>query len=651
MGTNVVSGSGTVVVLSTGVKTYFGILAKRVMSKQAPTSFEVGLNKVTFLFLRFIGIMVPLVFILNGFSKGSWTDAFFFAVSVAVGLTPEMLPMVVTSNLAKGAYSMAQKQVIAKQLNAIQNFGAMDVLCTDKTGTLTLDKVVLEQFCDVQGKQDETVLRYAYINSFFQTGLKGLLDRTILDREKLAIKDIAKVDEIPFDFERKIMSVAVSMNSKHRLIAKGAPEEIFKRCTCYKLHGRVYPIEKRHTQFLRDEYDKLSAQGFRVLAVAYKETSMEKKVFSKEDEHGLILRGYLAFLDPPKPMAKETLHALHGLGIEVKVLTGDNALVTRKICGDVGLDVKGMMTGDELAAVPDDKLRDVVREVTVFARLSPLQKEQIVRALHGNGHVVGFLGDGINDAPALKAADVGISVNNAVDIAKESADLILLHKNLFVLKEGVIEGRKTFGNTMKYIKATASSNFGNVFSVLGASAILPFLPMLPIHLLIQNLLYDFSQTSIPFDEMDPEYLQKPRKWNSKDIGRYMVFIGPISSIFDYTTFALLWFVFGANTIAHAALFQTGWFVEGLLTQTLIIHMLRTEKIPFFQSRASFPVLTLTAIIMAVGIALPYTGVGAAIGLVPLPLGYYPWLLVTLLCYCALTQLVKVWYIRRFKEWI
>jgi Mg2+-importing ATPase len=537
---------------------------------------------------------------------------------------------------------MAKEKVIVKRLHSIQNFGAMDILCTDKTGTLTLDKIVLERFCDVRGKQDEVVLRYAYINSYFQTGLKGLLDRTILDHKKIELKRIKKVDEIPFDFSRKFMSVVVEMNEKHRLIAKGAPEEIFKRCTHYKLHDKVLPIEKENIEFLKREHDRLSSEGFRVLAVAYKDTETTQKVFSKDDENALILRGYIAFLDPPKPSAKETIESLHRLGIDVKVLTGDNELVTKKICSEVGLDVKGLVLGEELQGLSEQELQHRVRNTNIFCRLSPVQKEQIIHALHANQHIVGYLGDGINDAPALKAADVGISVDSAVDIAKESADLILLKKSLTVLRDGVLEGRKTFRNIIKYVQMGTSSNFGNMFSMTGASLFLPFLPMLPIQVLLNNFLYDMSQLAIPTDNVDEEYLLRPQQWNMKYIQRFMFVIGPISSVFDFLTYGLLLFL----GVSQAA-FHTGWFLESFLTQTLVIHVIRTRKIPFVQSRASTLLIMTSVLFVCLALFIPYSPFASVFGFVPLPFHLVLIIFAYVFVYLCLVQAVKHWFVRTF----
>jgi len=669
MGTSIVSGTATAAVAATGSRTSFGALAKGLVGRRAPTAFDVGVNKVSWLFIRFIAVMVPLVFLINGLTKGNWLEAFLFGVAVAVGLTPGMLPMIVTTNLAKGAVTMSRRKTIVKRLNAIQNFGAMDVLCTDKTGTLTQDRIVLERHVNVVGEEDDWVLAVAYLNSFYQTGLKNLLDVAVLDhaelKKELAIdKAYGKVDEIPFDFTRRRMSVVVDyQHREHQLICKGAVEEILSVCkwvrdedpTVAEWSGdrrrEVVPLEKERCDDARELVAEMNEDGFRVVAVAYRDFDPNHGPYSVADESDLILAGFIGFLDPPKESAAPAIRALAKHGVQVKILTGDNDLVARKVCRDVGLDVGHIVLGGELQGLDDAAVGEIADRGTVFARLTPDDKVRIVRALRARGHTVGFLGDGINDAGALREADVGISVDSAVDIAKESADIILLEKSLLVLEEGVVEGRKTFGNTIKYIKMTASSNFGNVFSVLIASAFLPFLPMLPIQLLTNNLLYDFSQTSIPWDDMDPEYLAQPKKWRADDIGKFMIFIGPISSIFDIATFMVMWYVFAANSPAHQAVFQSGWFIESLLTQTLIVHMIRTAKVPFVQSRAALPVLLLTGTIMLVGIALPFTFLGAKLGLVPLPAAYFAWLVAILLCYSALTQLVKGWYIRRFGLWL
>lgn len=551
--------------------------------------------------------------------------------------------MLVAINLSKGAITMAKKQVIVKRLDSIQNFGAMDVLCTDKTGTLTLDKIVLEIHCDVTGKEDEDVLRLAYINSFYQTGLKNLLDRAILTHEKLLMNQYMKIDEIPFDFSRKIMSVVVTMNGTHRIISKGAPEEIFTRCSKYEIDGKILEMNEAVLDGLKGEYDNLSIQGFRVLAIAYRDIEHKKEVYSRDDENNLILKGYVAFLDPPKPTVKKTIEVVKKLGIELKVLTGDNEYVTKKICSQVGLDIKDVYTGDMINKLNDEELKEVVETTTVFVRLSPLQKERIIHTLHKNNHIVGYLGDGINDAPALKAADVGITVDNAVDIAKESADIILQKKSLLVLGDGVIEGRKTFGNIVKYIKMGSSSNLGNMISMTGASIFLPFLPMMPIQILLNNFLYDMSQTSISTDLVDEEYLERPRPWNIQSIKRFMILIGPVSSIFDFVTFGVLWFVFHAQQ----PLFTTGWFLESLCTQTLVIHVIRTGKIPFIESRPSkFLVLT-SILIITVGIILPFSPLAEVLSFFTPPLLYFLALFIIVLVYLFTVQLVKSLVVKKY----
>ena len=657
MGTNVVSGTATAVVAATGSSTSFGAMAKGLVGQRVTTAFDVGVSKVSWLFIRFIVVMVPIVFLINGLSKHNWLEAFLFGLAVAVGLTPEMLPMIVTTNLAKGAVTMARHKTIVKRLSAIQNFGAMDVLCTDKTGTLTQDKIVLERYINVVGEEDDWVLALAYLNSFYQTGLKNLLDVAVLDHGELKAElsldnAYGKVDEIPFDFTRRRMSVVVDRkHERHQLICKGAVEEVLAVCKSVRDEDRVMDLTAERVQVAKDVVAELNEDGFRVVAVAYRDFDPSHGAYAVTDESDLVLAGFVSFLDPPKESAAPALKALASHGVTVKILTGDNDLVSRKVCRDVGLAVDHIVLGSELVGLDDNQLGEVADRGVVFAKLTPDDKVRIVRALRARGHTVGFMGDGINDAGALREADVGISVDSAVDIAKESADIILLEKSLMVLEEGVIEGRKTFGNTIKYIKMTASSNFGNVFSVLIASAFLPFLPMLPIQLLTLNLLYDFSQTSIPWDDMDPEYLTVPRKWRAEDIGRFMLFIGPTSSVFDIVTFLVMWHFFGANNPAHQSLFQSGWFIESLLTQTLIVHMIRTAKVPFLQSRATWPVLALTAVIMVCGIVLPFLALGRKLGLQALPASYFAWLFVILLSYVALTQVVKGWYIRRFGTWL
>jgi Mg2+-importing ATPase len=654
MGTNVVSGAGTAVVLETGSRTYFGELANRVTATdRAPTAFQSGVNRVSWLLIRFMLVMVPLVLLLNGITKGDWLEAFLFALSIAVGLTPEMLPMIVTSTLAKGAVVLSRKKVIVKRLDAIQNFGAMDVLCTDKTGTLTQDKIFLERHTDIAGAEADDVLRFAYLNSHFQTGLKNLLDVAVLEHAEVHKElDISanyrKVDEIPFDFQRRRMSVVVAeRDTHHELICKGALEEVLQVCTMLKDGDRVVPMTADKLSEIRATTADLNDQGLRVVAVAMKEVPPTREVYSLADECDLVLIGYVAFLDPPKESTAPALKALNDNGIEVKILTGDNELVTAKICREVGLAQRGVLLGSQVESMSDEELGHAAQQFNVFAKLSPAQKERIVRALKRAGHVVGFMGDGINDAPALRTADIGISVDSAVDIAKEAADIILLEKSLMVLEEGVIEGRRVFANMLKYIKMTASSNFGNVFSVLVASAFLPFLPMLPMQLLVQNLLYDISQIAIPFDNVDAEMLTKPQRWNPDDISRFMVMFGPVSSVFDIVTFALLWFVLGANSPDQQATFQSGWFIEGLLSQTLIVHMIRTQRIPFVQSRAAWPVIGMTVAVMAMGVFFAVGPFAYYFKMQALPPSFFGFLVLILLAYTALTQVMKTIYVRRY----
>ena len=667
MGTNVVSGSAMAIAVITGNQTYFGSISKSLTGKRAETSFDKGVNSVSWLLIRFMLIMVPLIFLINGFVKHDWLEALLFAIAVAVGLTPEMLPMIVTANLAKGALNMSKRKVIVKRLNAIQNIGAMDILCTDKTGTLTMDKIVLERHLNIFGDQDEEVLKWAYLNSYHQTGLKNLLDVAVLEHievhEHLKAEEyFLKVDEIPFDFQRRRMSVILKQrNGKHLLICKGAVEEMLDLCNYAfdpgedrQLHienDKIINMDEKMRTRILETSKKLNAEGLRVLLVAIKEFDNRALTYSVADESDMVLTGFIGFLDPAKPSAKPSIEALHKLGVSLKVLTGDNEIVTKKICKDVGIPITNIMIGNELEKITDEELTVRIDEISIFAKLSPAQKSRVVKVLQAKGHTVGFMGDGINDAGALRDADVGISVDTATDIAKESADIILLEKDLMVLRKGVIYGRRTFGNIIKYIKMTASSNFGNMFSMLGASAFLPFLPMLPIQILVNNLLYDISQVSIPWDSMDAEYLEQPKKWNAGGIAKFMVYIGPISSVFDYATFALMWFVFKANSNEHQNLFQSAWFVESLLSQTLIVHMIRTRKIPFIQSWATAPVVALTSVIMLIAIAIPFSPLATSFKMVALPISFFPWILAILVNYCVLTQLVKTWFINKFNEWL
>jgi len=657
-GSNVLSGTARGVVVATGARTYFGAISQKLAGQRVLTSFDRGIEGFTWLMIRFMVVMVLTTFFIVGLKRHDWVDALLFGLSVAVGLTPEMLPMIVTVNLAKGALAMSRKKVIVKRLNSIQNFGAMDVLCTDKTGTLTQDHIVLERYVDVTSRKSEDVLRYAYMNSYYQTGLRNLLDRAVLSHSDLDVeRSCPKVDEIPFDFQRRRMSVIIDYEGDHVLICKGAVEEMFGVCSRYQVDDEIYPLIDMLKADLIEEYEALSRDGYRVVAIAYREFPRTRDVFSAADESDLVLLGYLAFFDPPKDSAAAALEALRKAGVGTKILTGDNALVTRKVCRDVGIPVEGLMTGDQLRGLSPEQLTEAVEKTAVFARLTPSQKESIILALQRGGHVVGFLGDGINDAPAMKTADVGISVDTAVDVAKESADIILLQKSLLILEDGIIEGRKVFGNIIKYVKMGASSNYGNMFSVVGGSYFLPFLPMAPVQILLNNLLYDFSQVGIPADRVDEEYLKKPRRWNIASIRKFMMWIGPISSIFDYTTYFLMLYFYGciaykttadASLKAHyESLFHTGWFVESLLTQTLIVHIIRTNRIPFFQSRAS-PALALTTLsVMAAAVLLPYSPVAGYFGLTPLPWSFWPWMAATLCTYAVLTHSVKMWFIKKY----
>jgi Mg2+-importing ATPase len=655
LGSNIESGTGTAVVIHTGEKTYFGVLAKSIVGRHELTSFDKGINQFTWLMISFMIVMVPLVFIFNGLSKHDWLEAFLFALAVAVGLTPEMLPAIVTVNLSSGALAMAKKKVIVKRLDAIQNFGAMDILCTDKTGTITQGRIVLEKHLDVRGNPSERVLEYGYMNSYYQTGLKNLLDEAILDHGDLAAaleldKTYHKIDELPFDFQRRRMSVILENNQKERLlICKGAVEEIMHLSTHVEINGDILEVTSEHDEHRKKRIHELNSEGFRVIAVAYRELpgTSETPQYEIKDESDLTLLGYLAFLDPPKETTTKALEELKDYCVNVKILTGDNEVITESICKQVDLPIDHILLGADIEGMDEKQLGEAAEIATVFAKLSPSHKERIIHALRAKGHVVGFMGDGINDAPALRAADVGISVDSAVDIAKESSAIILLENSLLVLKDGVREGRRVFGNIIKYIKMAASSNFGNMFSMLGASIFLPFLPMLPIQVLTNNLLYDFSQTTIPTDEVDSEWLTKPRKWAIGELRRFILFIGPISSVFDYTTFFILIMVFGGLT--NADFFHTGWFIESLFTQTLIIHVIRTNKIPFIQSRASRALMITSILIVAIGAYLPYSPLATDLGFVPLPTLYWLFLLGILIAYVILTQFIKTWFYRRYGD--
>ena len=654
MGSNVESGTAIAVVKVTGEKTYFGELNSRIVEERPMTSFDKGVNKFTYLMIKFIFVLAPLVFVINGLTKGNWGEAFLFSLAVAVGLTPEMLPMIVTVNLSKGAISLSKRKVIVKRLNAIQDFGAIDVLCTDKTGTLTIGKVELEKHLNIYGEKSSRVLKYGYINSFYQTGLKNLMDIAILNHKDDDDCDIdfnieekyEKIDEIPFDFMRKRMSVVVrNKRMEDVLICKGAVEEVLKLCNRYETKEGTEPFIGSINGKIDEMVNELNGEGYRVIAVSYKVMPNYKSEYSVSDENGMTLLGFLAFLDPPKETSKEAIARFKRHKVDVKILTGDNEIITKKICKEVNLPIDSILLGSDIDKMSDDELSCKVEDTTVFAKLSPMHKERIILALQSKDHVVGFMGDGINDAPALKTADVGISVDTAVDIAKESSDIILLENNLLVLEEGILEGRRVFGNIIKYIKMTASSNFGNMFSVIGASIFVPFLPMLPIQVLTNNLLYDISQTAIPTDTVDEEWIERPRIWAIDDIKRVIIFLGPISSIFDYATYFLMLYVF--NCWNNPALFQTGWFIESLFTQTLIIHVIRTNKIPFIQSRASKPLMITSLLIVSTGALLINTPIGKALGFVKLPALYWPFLALILLCYIVLTQIVKVWYTKKF----
>jgi len=653
-GSTVVSGAGRGLVVTTGMRTFLGSVATEISEPKGATEFDRGVKSFVGLMIRFMIVMVSAIFVIQGVFKKDWLEALLFGLSVAVGLTPEMLPMIVTVCLSKGAVFMARKKVIVKKLKSIQNLGGVDILCTDKTGTITQDKVILEKHVDVTNRPSEDVLRYAWMNSYYQTGLRNLLDVSILSNEDLDVeRSLRKVDEVPFDFDRKRMSVVVEYEGDHVLICKGSVEAIFAACDRYQIDEDVFPLIDIVKADILEEYRHLSSQGYRVLAIAYREFPKTKEVFSPYDETELIMLGYLAFLDPPKDSAEKAIASLAAHGVRVKVLTGDNELVTAKVCADVGFHEPRVITGRELQELDEAGFAAAVAEHDVFARLTPSHKERIVRRLRSEGHVVGFMGDGINDAAAMRAADVGISVDTAVDVAKESADIILLEKNLLVLEDGILEGRRVFANIIKYIKMGSSSNFGNMFSMLGSSLLLPFLPMTPVQILLNNLLYDVSQTGIPLDNVDREALDRPRSWDVSFIRRFMIRLGPISSIFDYATFGLMWWFFGcsawfqpgADKTHLEALFHTGWFVESLLTQTMIVHIIRTDRIPFIQSRASPAMLATTLLIMGVAVILPYTPMAPFFGLVPLPSMFWAWMAAFLLGYSVLAHVVKSWFAR------
>ena len=683
MGSNVISGSAAAIVVSVGDNTLFGSMTSAIATESVETNFTKGVNAVSWVLIRFMLVMVPLVFVINGVTKGNWISAFLFAISIAVGLTPEMLPMIVTSCLAKGAVSMSKKKTIVKNLNSIQNFGAMDILCTDKTGTLTQDRVVLEYHLNIKGDEDSRVLRYGYLNSYFQTGYKNLMDLAIIQRTEeeeandSQLLDLSenykKIDEIPFDFSRRRLTTVVQNRAGTiKMVTKGAVEEMLAICSYAEYNGNVEPITNDFRKKILDTVDDLNVKGFRVLAIARKD--VEKQSCSVDDECEMILMGYLAFLDPPKESAAGAIKALKEHGVRTKILTGDNEKVTKTICNQVGLEVRNMLLGGDIEKMDDEELKKVAEVTDVFAKLTPSQKSRVVSVLRENGHTVGFMGDGINDAAAMKVADIGISVDTAVDVAKESADIILLEKDLMVLESGIIEGRKTFANMIKYIKMTASSNFGNMFSVLGASALLPFLPMESMHLILLNLIYDSCCSAIPWDNVDEEFIKLPKKWDASSIGKFMIWIGPTSSIFDFMTFAFMYFVFCPHFVSHGvtynnlashfsgdelnrirvtyvAMFQAGWFVESMWSQSLVIHMIRTMKLPFIQSRASAPLTMLNFFGIIVITIIPFTLLGKAIGFVSLPLSFFLYLIPCVLAYMILVTAVKKAYIRYHKEWL
>ena len=657
MGSNMISGSAIGLVLATSNETYIGSMAKSLTSQGVKNSFERGVDSVSSLLIKLMIVMVPVVFFINGVTKGDWGSAFLFAISIAVGLTPEMLPVIMTSTLAKGAVSMSGHKVIVKTLGAIQTFGEMDILCTDKTGTLTEDKIILEKYMNLSGDDDTRILRHAYLNSHFQTGLKNLIDIAIINRAtenglNSILSNYIRIDEVPFDFSRRRMSVVLrDLNGKRQLITKGAVEEVMSVCSYAEVDGEIVELTDEHRQIAMATYEKYNSDGLRMLAVAQKNEVPDIDVFSTEDECCMVLLGFVGFLDPPKESAGTAIKALEVHGVRTVVITGDSEGVALKVCGKVGVDVHHHLNGIDVDDMTDEQLLEAVETCNLFAKLSPAQKERVVRAFQTNGHTVGFLGDGINDAPALHAADVGISVDSAVDIAKETANIILLQKDLMVLEEGVLEGRKTFGNIIKYIKMAASGNFGNMISVIVASIFLPFIPMLPVQILAQNLLCDFAQMGIPFDSVDKEYLNHPRKWETSSIKSFMAFMGPLSSVFDILCFLIMWFVVDANRPELAPLFQCGWFVFGTVSQILVIYMIRTAKIPFIQSSPAKPLLISTGIVALIAIFIGFTPMAFSIDMMTLPLNFAPWLVLLLTGYCLSTQLLKVIYVRKYGEWL
>jgi P-type Mg2+ transporter len=625
MGTSVTTGTAKVLVVKTGGSTEFGKIAEKLVSRELETDFSKGMRHFGFLIMRITIVLVLFIFLINAFLKHSLLESFMFSLAVAVGLTPELLPMVMSVAMSKGSLQMAKKGVIVKKLSAIPNFGSMEVLCTDKTGTLTEDKIKLIKYVDATGRTDEDLFLLAYLNSYFQTGIKNPLDDAVLLHKQLDVSGYSKTDEVPFDFSRKRMSVVVENKEQHLLICKGAPEEIFKICI----------NENQIIAQANQQYEMLSADGFRVLAIAVKEVLRQTK-FTKQDEQQLTLKGFIAFLDPPKEDADETIAELAKIGVEVKIITGDNHLVTQKVCQEIGLPIKGMMQGYEMEHLTDDALSKRAINTTIFTRFSPDQKNRVIEALKKYHHAVGYMGDGINDAPSLKTADIGISVNSATDVAKEAADIILTHKDLLVLKEGILEGRKTFGNTMKYILMGLSSNFGNMFSVAAATLFLPFLPMLPAQILVNNFLYDTSQITIPSDNVDESYTKKPQRWNLKMIRNYMIVFGLVSSVFDLITFYLLYKYFAVSNKQ----FQTGWFLESLATQILVVFIIRTNHLPFIQSRPGKFLVLSTLACLTIGWILPYLSIGRLMGFEPLPFHIILFIVVVVILYLICAELVK-----------
>lgn len=656
MGSNLVSGSATAIVLTTGNNTYFGAMAKTLSGDRAKNSFERGVDSVSRLLINFMMVMIPIIFIINLFTKQDWLNALLFSVTMAVGLTPEMLPMIMTSTLAKGASNMAKESVIVKSLGAIQTFGEMDVLCTDKTGTLTEDKIVLEKYMNAQGEEDQRILKHAYLNSHFQTGLKNLIDVAVINRANAnhldnLLQEYKLIDEIPFDFSRRRMSVALQdKEGKKQLITKGAVDEILACCSMIDLDGKVSKLSKQQRDKAYAVYEKYNEEGLRMIAVAQRNDIDEVEVFSVADETEMVLLGFIGFLDPPKESATAAVSALQEHGVRVVVLTGDSMGVAVKVCQKVGIDIHLTYEGKDVDAMNEEELAKAIEECNLFAKLSPNQKSRVVESFRTHGHTVGYMGDGINDAPPLHQADVGISVDSAVDIAKETADIILLKKDLMVLEKGVIQGRITFGNISKYLKMATSGNFGNMFSVIIASLFLPFLPMLPVHILTQNLLCDFAQIGMPFDDVDEEYIKKPKKWDPDSIRRFMIHMGPVSSLFDCICFLVLWYVIKANTMEMAPIFQCGWFAFGTISQIVVIHMIRTNKIPFIQSNASLALYISSVGVIIITFLIGFTDFATALDFAKLPLVFIPWLLAIILLYCLAIQVVKYFYMKRFHEW-